>query len=247
MRDPSGTLREPPAGQRARKDLVFLVEDDPDISRLVRHHLENTGFAVRSFASAVSVIADALQQIPALFLLDIMLPAGNGFELCRQIRENALFSRTPVIFLTAKGAEADRIRGLELGGDDYIIKPFSPRELVARVRAVLRATNPELPIAMVKPGELEIDPAAMTLNVGGQVVPTTATEFRLLHFLALHPGRVFTRDQLLDHVWSDTRYVTPRSVDVYVRRIREKIESDPQNPRYLKTAHGVGYRFDYPK
>jgi len=244
VRDPSGNLREPAVGQRGGRDLVFLVEDEPDIARLIRHHLETSGFAIRVFPSAVCVIAEALKQIPAVFLLDIMLPAGNGFELCRQIRENLAFSRTPVIFLTAKGAEADRVRGLELGGDDYIVKPFSPRELVARVRAVLRATNPELPTAMVEVGDLQIDPAAMTVKVSDRVVPTTTTEFRLLHFLAVHPGRVFTRDQLLDSVWSDTRYVTPRSVDVYVRRIREKIEPDPQNPRYLKTAHGVGYRFD---
>jgi two-component system phosphate regulon response regulator PhoB len=239
-RDP----REPALRQAGRRELVFLVEDDPDIARLIRHHLETAAFAVRVFPSAVSVLAEALTQIPALFILDIMLPAGNGFELCRQIRENTAFSRTPVIFLTAKGAEADRVRGLELGGDDYIIKPFSPRELLARVRAVLRAINPELPTAPLQVGDLQIDPAAMTLKVSGHVIPTTTTEFRLLHFLAVHPGRVFTRDQLLDAVWSDTRYVTPRSVDVYVRRIREKIEPDPQNPRYLKTAHGVGYRFD---
>ncbi len=244
MRDPFGSLREPAAGQSPRRDVVFLVEDESDIARLIRHHLENAGFAVRVFPSAVSVMAEALKQTPALFILDIMLPAANGFELCRQIRENVTFSRTPVIFLTAKGAEADRVRGLELGGDDYIIKPFSPRELVARVRAVLRATKPELPTAVVDVGDLQIDPAAMTLKVSGHFVPTTTTEFRLLHFLAVHPGRVFTRDQLLDSVWSDTRYVTQRSVDVYVRRIREKIEPDPQNPRYLKTAHGVGYRFD---
>lgn len=244
MRDPSGNLREPAVGQRGGRDLVFLVEDEPDIARLIRHHLETSGFSIRVFPTAVGVLAEALKQIPAVFLLDIMLPAGNGFELCRQIRENLAFSRTPVIFLTAKGAEADRVRGLELGGDDYIVKPFSPRELVARVRAVLRATNPELPTAMIEVGDLQIDPAAMTVKVSGHVVPTTTTEFRLLHFLAVHPGRVFTRDQLLDSVWSDTRYVTPRSVDVYVRRIREKIEADPQNPRYLKTAHGVGYRFD---
>lgn len=247
MRDSSSNLRGTALGQGGGRDLIFLVEDEPDIARLIRHHLENSGFAVRVFPSAVSVMTEALKQTPSVFLLDIMLPTGNGFELCRQIRENLAFSRTPVIFLTAKGAEADRVRGLELGGDDYIIKPFSPRELVARVRAVQRATNPELPTGMVEVGELQIDAAAMTVKVSGHVVPTTTTEFRLLHFLAVHPGRVFTRDQLLDSVWSDTRYVTPRSVDVYVRRIREKIEPDPQNPSYLKTAHGVGYRFDLSK
>jgi DNA-binding response OmpR family regulator len=243
----SGSVREPALGRRGRRDLIFVVEDDPDIVGLVRHHLEQAQFVVRSFPSPVSVMVEALKENPALFLLDILLPGGDGFELCRQIRENSALSRAPVIFLSARAADADRVRGLELGGDDYITKPFSPRELVARVRAVLRATRPGLPVAVVEFGEVQIDPAAMTLKIAGRLVPTTVTEFHLLHYLALHPGRVFTRDQLLDAVWSDTRYVTPRSVDVYVRRIREKIEPDQQKPRYLKTAHGVGYRFEIPK
>ncbi len=246
-REPQGLVREPAPGRRSRRELVFVVEDDSDIVRLLRYHLEQAEFLVRAFASAVSVIGEAQRENPALFLLDIMLPGGDGFELCRQIRDNIMLSRTPIIFLSAKAADVDRIRGLEMGGDDYIVKPFSPRELVARVRAVLRGTRPMLPTAAVEFGDLQIDPAAMTLRIAGHVVPMTVTEFHLLHFLALHPGRVFTRDQLLDAVWSDTRYVTPRSVDVYVRRIREKIEPDAQNPRYLKTAHGVGYRFELPE
>lgn len=243
----SGSLREPAPGRRGRRELVFVVEDDPDIVGLVRHHLEQAEFLVHSFPSAVSVMVEALQENPVLFLLDIFLPGGDGFDLCRQIRENSALSRIPIIFLSARAADADRVRGLELGGDDYITKPFSPRELVARVRAVLRGTRPGLPMTVVQFGDVQIDPAAMTLRIAGHLVPSTVTEFHLLHFLALHPGRVFTRDQLLDAVWSETRYVTPRSVDVYVRRIREKIEPDPQNPRYLKTAHGVGYRFEIPK
>ena len=148
--------------------------------------------------------------------------------------------RRPVIFLTAKSGEADRILGLELGADDYIPKPFSPRELVARVKAVLRRFERPLSQSPLKVGEIEIDPSAMTLTVRGKAVGTTATEFRLLDYFARHIGRVFTRDQLLDSVWRDTAYVTPRSVDVYVRRIREKIEPDPESPRYLKTVRGAG-------
>jgi len=225
------------------KPSIFVVEDDPDISRLVRHHLENDGFLVRVYPSGVNVLADAERQRPALFVLDIMVPGKDGLEICRTIRQTMGL----VIFLTAKSSEADRVHGLELGADDYIAKPFSPRELVARVKAVLRRFERPLPPSPMKIGEIEIDPSAMTLTVSGTIVPTTATEFRLLDYFARHKGRVFSRDHLLDSVWRDTAYVTPRSVDVYVRRIREKIEPDPENPRYLKTVRGAGYRFESPK
>jgi DNA-binding response OmpR family regulator len=226
------------------KPSIFVVEDDPDISRLVRHHLEAAGFTVKVFAVGNSVMAESERQRPTLFILDIMVPGKDGLELCRQIRQTHLLASTPVIFLTAKSSEADRILGLELGADDYIPKPFSPRELVARVKAVLRRFERPLSQSPVQIGDIQIDPGAMTLTVRGETVPTTATEFRLLDYFARHIGRVFTRDQLLDSVWRDTAYVTPRSVDVYVRRIREKIEPDPENPRYLKTVRGAGYRFE---
>jgi len=231
----------------AVKQTIFAVEDDADISRLVRHHLEGAGYAVRTFGSAAGVITEAEKQAPALFLLDIMLPGGDGLELCRKIRQSTTLAMAPVIFLTAKTSEADRVTGLDLGADDYIPKPFSPRELVARVRAVLRRFERPLAPMIVKAGDIEIDSGGMTLIVREQLTQTTATEFRLLEYLARHPGRVFTRDQLLDAVWRDTHYVTPRSVDVYVRRIREKIEANPDEPRYLKTVRGAGYRFEVPK
>src|SRR5215831_11272665 len=229
------------------KQTIFAVEDDSDISRLVRHHLEAAGYGVRSFPTANGVIAEAEKQLPSLFLLDIMLPGGDGLELCRRIRQTTLLAMVPIIFLTAKVSESDKIMGLELGADDYIAKPFSPRELVARVRAVLRRFERPLAPAIVKAGDVEIDSGGMTLTVRGNLTQTTATEFRLLEYLARHPGRVFTRDQLLDAVWRDTHYVTPRSVDVYVRRIREKIEANADEPRYLKTVRGAGYRFEVPK
>jgi len=229
------------------KPSIFVVEDDPDISRLVRLHLEGAGFGVRVSPTGATVIADSERQRPSLFLLDIMVPGKDGLELCRQIRQTPTLAMVPVIFLTAKSAEADRVLGLELGADDYIPKPFSPRELIARVKAVLRRFERPLSPGPVRAGEVEIDPSAMTLMVRGKPVTTTATEFRLLDHFARHIGRVFTRDQLLDSVWRDTSYVTPRSVDVYVRRIREKIEADPENPRYLKTVRGAGYRFEVPK
>jgi len=213
----------------------------------VRHHLEAAAFDVRTFATASQVLADAERDRPALFLLDIMVPGGDGFELCRRIRQSRSLAMTPVIFLTAKSGEADRVLGLELGADDYIPKPFSPREMVARVKAVLRRFERPLTPDVVSTGDIQIDSAAMILTVRGHQVATTATEFRLLDYLARHPGRVFTRDQLLDAVWRDTAFVTPRSVDVYVRRIREKIEKDPEEPRYLRTVRGAGYRFESAK
>lgn len=231
----------------AVKQTIFAVEDDNDISRLVRHHLEGAGYAVRTFTSASGVVAEAEKQPPSLFLLDIMIPGGDGLELCRRIRQTSSIAMVPVIFLTARISESDKVIGLELGADDYIPKPFSPRELVARIRAVLRRFERPLAPAIVKAGEIEIDSGGMTLMVRGVLTQTTATEFRLLEYLARHPGRVFTRDQLLDAVWRDTHYVTPRSVDVYVRRIREKIEANPDEPRYLKTVRGAGYRFEVPK
>ena len=202
---------------------------------------------MKLYPTGNTVLTEAERQRPALFLLDIMVPGKDGLELCRQIRQTQALAMIPVIFLTAKNSEADRVLGLELGADDYIPKPFSPRELVARVKAVLRRFERPLAPGPVRVGGIEIDPAAMTLNVEGKSVTTTATEFRLLDYFARHLGRVFTRDQLLDSVWRDTSYVTPRSVDVYVRRIREKIEPDPENPRYLKTVRGAGYRFEAPK
>ncbi len=229
------------------KAAIFVVEDDADIARLVRHHLESAGFAVRTFASAPPVLPEAAKNRPSLFLLDIMVPGGDGLELCRQIRSSHELATTPIIFLTARTSEADRVLGLELGGDDYITKPFSPREMVARVKAVLRRFDAPLTPAVHDFGDLRIDTGSMTLTVRDEPVATTATEFRLLEYLARHAGRVFSRDQLLDAVWRDTAFVTPRSVDVYVRRLREKIERDPEDPEYLRTVRGMGYRFEAPK
>jgi len=228
--------------------LVFVVEDEEDIARLISHNLQAAGFDVQSFVSGTSVIAEALREMPSLFLLDVMLPGADGFELCRQIRQSATLSALPIIFLTARTAEADRVKGLELGGDDYITKPFSPRELVARVRSVLRGNRqPTIAPEVLRVGDLEIDASSMTVQVQGRAVLTTVREFRLLEYLATHVGRVLTRDQLLDAVWRETPFVTPRSIDVYVRRLREKIENDPRHPRYLRTLRGIGYRFELPK
>ena len=228
------------------KQTVILLEDDVDIANLVRHHLSQAGFAVEIVSAGEEVVPLARKHSPVLFLLDIMVPGSNGFEVCRKIRESRDFAKLPIIFLTAKAGEADRVHGLELGADDYITKPFSTRELVARIRAVLRRFETPVTTNISTP-DFELDSNAVTLTVRGKAVDTTATEFRLLHFLASHPGRVFTRDQVLDAVWRDMAFVTPRSVDVYIRRLREKIEQDPENPRYLKTVRGAGYKFEAPK
>ena len=230
------------------RPVIYVVEDEEDIARLISHNLQAAGFEVQSFVSGASVLTEAVQEMPALFLLDVMLPGSDGFELCRHIRQTPALSAIPIIFLTAKTSEADRVKGLELGGDDYITKPFSPRELVARIRSVLRGLG-QAPAAneVLRLGELEIDVSSMTVQVQGRNVLTTVREFRLLEYLATHRGRVLTRDQLLDAVWKETPFVTPRSIDVYIRRLREKIEIDPRHPQYLKTLRGIGYRFEVPK
>ncbi len=244
-------LGEDPKGRRARTDrlsqIVFVLEDDADIARLVQHHLEAAGFEARLFYTPANLIPEAERTPPAVFLLDIMVPGGDGLDVCRRLRNHTGLSTVPIIFLTARASENDRVQGLELGADDYITKPFSTRELVARVKAVLRRFERPASVTVISFEEVVIDTGAMQLKVRGQATATTATEFRLLEYLARHPGRVFSRDHLLDAVWGDARFVTPRSVDVYVRRIREKIEVDPENPRYLKTVRGAGYRFELPK
>jgi two-component system phosphate regulon response regulator PhoB len=228
------------------KQTIIVLEDDPDIANLVRHHLQQAGFSVLLSGSCDKVLPLARSNAPALFMLDIMVPGGNGFDVCRQIRESKDLAKVPVIFLTAKTAEEDRVRGLDLGADDYIVKPFSTRELLARVRAVLRRFEQPIISNIVTP-DFELNAEAVTLTVRGRPLDVTATEFRLLHFLGTHAGRVFTRDQILDAVWRDISFVTPRSVDVYIRRLREKIEVDPENPVYLRTVRGTGYRYEAPK
>jgi DNA-binding response OmpR family regulator len=229
------------------KPLIFVVEDDVDIARLICHHLNVAGYMTRRFAGSSTVLDEAKKTVPALFLLDIMIPGSDGFELCRHIRQTKSLAGAYIIFLTAKTSEMDRVKGLEYGGDDYITKPFSPRELLARIRAVLRSSQEQVEPRSSKFGHIEIDGPSMTVRVNGKIVPTTMREFCLLDYLARHASRVFTRDQLLDAVWTAGSFVTQRSVDVYVRRLREKIEPDPDNPSYLKTVRGIGYRFDVPR
>ena len=225
---------------------ILIIEDDKDIVELVRYNLEKEDFQVQAIADGVSGLAQVKKTPPDLLLLDLMLPKLSGLEICKDIRRDASLNRLPILMLTARGDEADRVVGLELGADDYVTKPFSPRELVARVKALLRRAEPAggEPTKSLEVGKLVIDPASYRVTRGGKPVPLSTLEFRLLYYLASRPNKVFSRDQLLDAVWGSERFVTPRSVDVYVRRLREKIEPDPENPANLKTVRGAGYLFE---
>ena len=223
---------------------MLLVEDDVALAELLVWHFEREDFVVTRTADGEEALLLARERVPDIVLLDWMVEGLSGIEVCRRLRRRAETANVPIIMLTARGEEEDRVRGLETGADDYVTKPFSPRELVARVRAVLRRFERPSSPEILRFGDVELDGGAMQMRLRGEVVTMTATEFRLLDYLARHPGRVFSRDQLLDAIWGDARFVTPRSVDVYVRRIREKMEEDAENPRFLKTMRGAGYRFE---
>jgi DNA-binding response OmpR family regulator len=179
-----------------------------------------------------------------MVLLDVMLPEVDGFELCRQIRQSTVLGRIPVLFLTARSDEVDRVLGLEIGGDDYMTKPFSPRELIARIKAHLRRGEMDTEPAAVEIGRFRLDGGARRVFLSERELTLTSTEFNLLEFFLTHTGRAYSREQLLEAVWGDQRFVTPRTVDVHVRRLREQIEEQPENPRYLTTVRGFGYRFE---
>lgn len=241
-----GTLLQMRAGARDPfMKRVLIIEDDRDIVELVRYNLANEGFQVSAAFDGPGGLAALRKAPPDLLLLDLMLPKMTGLDICREIRKDDSLNRLPVLMLTARGDEADRVVGLEMGADDYVTKPFSPRELIARVKALLRRAEPPADSPrVIEIGRLAIDPASYRVSHSGKPVPLSTLEFRLLYYLASRPNRVFTRDQLLDAVWGTDRFVTPRSVDVYVRRLREKIESDPENPLHLKTVRGAGYLFE---
>jgi two-component system phosphate regulon response regulator PhoB len=222
---------------------ILIVEDEPDVARLLRYNLEREGFRITAIADGSLTLAEMRRDPADLVILDLMLPGMDGLEICRQLRRHEKYSLIPILILTARSDEADRVVGLELGADDYVTKPFSMRELIARVRALLRRQEPVPQKSSLAHGDIHIDPSAHAVSISGRHVELSALEFRLLHYLAAHPGMVFSRDHLLDRVWGNDRTVTPRSVDVYIRRVREKIEPKPQDPMYVQTVHGVGYRF----
>ena len=223
---------------------ILIVEDEPDIADLVKYHLEKAGLPARTVADGKQAMELIVRDQPDMVILDLMLPGMDGLEVCRRLRASAATKAIPVIMLTAKTEEVDRIVGLEMGADDYVPKPFSPRELVARVKAVLRrsAAPVEPTEAPVAVGSLRLDPARHEVTKDGQPVGLSAMEFRLLEFFLRHRGRVYTRTQLLDHVWGQDRFVEPRTVDVHIRRLREKVEDDPRRPSLILTIRGLGYK-----
>jgi two-component system response regulator ResD len=221
---------------------VLVVDDEPTIREVVSRYLERAGYETRVAGDGPSALEAVAARPPDLIVLDLMLPGIDGLEVMRRVREGR--QRGAVILLTAKGDENDRIVGLRLGADDYVVKPFSPGELVARVDAVLRRvdTVPE-DAPPLRFGDLVIEPAAHRVAVAGEEVQLTIREYELLHFLARHPGRAFTRDELMNSVWQYAFYTDTSTVTVHIRRLRAKIERDPSAPRWIETVWGVGYRF----
>ncbi|GAB4415795.1 MAG: response regulator transcription factor [Anaerolineales bacterium] len=230
---------------------ILVVEDEPSIAEVVGLYLQRAGYQVETAADGKIAMTALENEIPDLVVLDLMLPEVDGLSLTRWLRER---SDVPIIMLTARREEIDRITGLEMGADDYVVKPFSPQELVSRVRAVMRrvgresaskgeqdAAGSERPLQF---GDLAISASSRTVLVGGQEVQLTAKEFDLLYLLAQHPKQVYTREQLLERVWGGAEYIDPGTVTVHIRRVREKIEADPSNPKRLITVWGVGYKFE---
>jgi len=224
---------------------ILVIDDEADLLELVLYNLKKEGFSVDSATDGEAALSKIRKSKYDLLILDLMLPGIQGTELCRILRNDPKTSGVPIIMLTAKAEEVDKIVGLEIGADDYVTKPFSPRELVARVKAVLRRTR-EKPVVekILKTGDLEINRERYTVSKKGTPVKLSATEFKLLLFLAERQGRVYSREQLLDAIWRDEAFVEPRTVDVHVRRLRAHIEDDPAHPRYVKTMRGIGYLFD---
>lgn len=225
---------------------IVVVEDDRDLCTLLEYNLVKNGYRVVTYHRLVGVGRAIQEQSADLVLLDVMLPDGDGFEFCRRLRENSQTARIPVLFLTARSREIDKVQGLEIGGDDYITKPFSPRELVARIKAHLRRSQPDGSAKLLVAHGLEIDFRARRASRNGDALPLTATEFALLGFLAENPGKAYTRQQLIGQVWNGRSHVTLRNIDVHIRRLREQIEDDPKRPQWLQTVRGFGYRFDIP-
>lgn len=226
---------------------VLIIDDEAVVADVMARYLALEGYEVQAAGDGREGLRLARSWKPELVVLDLMLPGVNGLEVCRVLRSE---SKVPIIMLTARREEVDRIIGLELGADDYVVKPFSPRELVARIKAVLRRTgdgNTPAPAQdALRFSGLVVDGAGRSVEMGGRRLELTAKEFDLLHFLASHPDQVFTRAQLMDNVWDYTYPGDASTVTVHIRRVREKIETDPTRPRFIKTVWGVGYKFEAP-
>ena len=223
--------------------IIYVIEDEPSIAEVVSLYLHRAGYAVQTASDGLTGQQMLEKRLPDLVVLDLMLPGIDGYTLTRWLRER---SDVPIIMLTSRREEMDRIAGLEMGADDYMVKPFSPQELVSRVRAVLRrggdkSADGERPLTL---GNLSIDPRSRSVEASQQPIDLTVKEFDMLYLLARNPRQVFSRDQLLERVWGVSEYIDPGTVTVHVRRLREKIEKDPSNPQHLLTVWGVGYKFE---
>ncbi len=225
---------------------IAVVEDDPDLGPLLEYNLSHGGYQAQIWRGGSGTLKELEKWKPDLILLDVMLPEQDGFELCREIRQSSAIGRTPILFLTARADEVDRVLGLEIGGDDYMTKPFSPREMLARVKAHLRRGEMDAGSEAEQIGPFRLDRTGRRVFMGEKALELTSTEYNLLEFFLTHPGHAYSREQLLEKLWGEQRYVTPRTVDVHVRRLREQIEEQPDDPRYLVTVRGFGYRFEGP-
>jgi len=221
---------------------IVLIEDDADLFSLLKYNLEKEGFALTGLQTGKGALELCRQFHPDIVLLDIMLPDSDGLDICKAIRRDPDLAGVPIIFLTARASETDRIVGLEIGANDYVVKPFFIRELIARIKLQFRSQA--APARVLTAGGLELDPASRQVRLNGSVLALTATEFRLLEFLMNRPGVVFSREQLLNSVWGMDRAITDRAVDVYVLRLRQKIEEDPANPILIHSVRGFGYTFE---
>ncbi|MBY0503680.1 MAG: response regulator transcription factor [Bryobacteraceae bacterium] len=221
---------------------IVLIEDDSDLFSLLKYNLEKEGFQMAGSQTGKGAIELCRRERPDLILLDIMLPDSDGLDICKGIRSHAELAHIPVIFLTARATETDRIVGLELGANDYIVKPFFVRELIARIKIQFRGQG--APQRTLKAGALEVDRESLRVKLNDTALQLTATEFKLLEFLMTRPGIVFSREQLLDSVWGHDRAVTDRTVDVYILRLRQKIEDDPAAPTFIRSVRGFGYSFN---
>ncbi len=221
---------------------IVLIEDDTDLYALLKYNLEKEGFSLAGSQTGRGALDLCRRVRPDLVLLDIMLPDSDGLDICKGIRADAELAQTPIIFLTARASETDRIVGLELGANDYIVKPFFIRELIARIKLQFRTQT--VPARVLKAGNVELDRSSCQVRLAGEPLALTATEFRLLEFLMTRPGVVFSREQLLNAVWGQDRAITDRTVDVYILRLRQKIEGDPAAPRLIHSVRGFGYSFE---
>ena len=221
---------------------ILFVEDEAAIREMVEHALSRAGFETRTVADAVQAERAIEQEQPDLVLLDWMLPGVSGLEFARKLRRGEFTRDIPVIMLTAKGEEGDRLSGFDAGADDYVVKPFSVKELMARIRAVLKRVTPAGDDNPIEIGSLRLDPVSHRVTAGGETIRTGPTEFRMLHFFMSHPERVFTRGQLLDRVWGSNVYIEERTVDVHIRRLRKTL-AEHGFDRFVQTVHGTGYRF----